>query len=128
MAIDFYMIFVLAPYVGKYYLWNDLWPINYEVPQYCNGQCALMNANAAEKIYTEARRTARHQFRLEDFFYVGILRTKANITDIKATVYNIGDGNVHAFCHHYGSLASETTFGESLQALRDGELIITPSA
>ena len=77
----------LAPYNGKYYLYSDLWPLQYKVPAYCNGQCALLNHEAALKIYSEATRTQRHSFRLEDFFYVGILRTKAGITDITAPVY-----------------------------------------
>lgn len=115
--------------MGKYYLWNDLWPVNYEVPKYCNGQCALLNANAAERIYAEARRTDRHQFRLEDFFYVGILRTKANITDIKSTVYNIGNGKLHAFCKHLASSASEQTFVEQLTKMQeDPSWFIDPSA
>lgn len=98
------------------------------VPKYCNGQCALLNEKAATGIYKEARRTARHGFRLEDFFYVGILRTKANITDIKATVYHIGNGQMHAFCNHLAAAAKPAKFDALLQKKRDGNLIIIPSA
>ena len=86
-----------APYDGKYYLYTDLWPLQYNVPAYCNGQCALLNHDAALKIYWETTRTQRHDFRLEDFFYVGILRTKANITDIKAPVYQLNNGKQERF-------------------------------
>ena len=66
----------LAPHTGKYYLWNNLYPELYTPPSYCNGQCAMLTASAAEKIYEAAQNTDRHEFRLEDFYFVGILRTK----------------------------------------------------
>ena len=63
-----------APYNGKYWLWHDLWPKGYLPPSYCNGQCAAVTPSAAAKIYHEAKQTKRNDFRLEDFYYVGILR------------------------------------------------------
>ena len=30
-----------APYFGKYYIWNDQWPLIYKIPRYCNGQCMV---------------------------------------------------------------------------------------
>ena len=63
-----------APYSGKYWLWHDLWPKGYLPPSYCNGQCAAVTPSAAAKIYHEAKQTNRNDFRLEDFYYVGILR------------------------------------------------------
>ena len=63
-----------APYNGKYWLWHNLWPSGYLPPSYCNGQCAGLTPSAVEKIYTEAKQTNRNDFRLEDFYYVGILR------------------------------------------------------
>ena len=63
-----------APYNGKYWLWHDLWPSQFLPPSYCNGQCAALTPSAVEKIYAEAKQTNRNDFRLEDFYYVGILR------------------------------------------------------
>ena len=116
-----------APYFGKYYLWTDLWPVNYVVPEYCNGQCALLNNQAATKIFNEAKRTARHGFRLEDFFYVGILRQRANITDISVPLWHMGGGKMHAFCKHLGNLATPEYFEDLLQLQQNGQLIIKPS-
>ena len=72
-----------APYSGKYYLYPDIWPPSHIVPSYCNGQCSLLTRAAAEKIIDTALNTARHEFRLEDFYFAGILRQKAGITNIK---------------------------------------------
>ena len=72
----------LAPHTGKYYLWEELYPENFKPPAYCNGQCAMMTSSAADKIYAAARKTNRHEFRLEDFYYVGILRTKGILRKI----------------------------------------------
>ena len=67
---------MLAPHTGKYYLWNNLYPELYTPPSYCNGQCAMLTASAADKIYEVAQNTDRNEFRLEDFYFGGILRTK----------------------------------------------------
>ena len=69
----------LAPHTGKYYLWEELYPENYKPPSYCNGQCAMLTSKAAEEIYQMAKKTDRHEFRLEDFYYIGILRTKGKL-------------------------------------------------
>ena len=119
-------VYIVAPYSGKYYVWADLWPPNYTVPAYCNGQCTLLNEDAAERIYTEAMRTDRHGFRLEDFFYIGILRAKSNISDIKATVYQ-SNGGTHAFCEHLASKFDEQ-FEDHLKSKMNGTLTIPPQA
>ena len=69
----------IAPYTTKYFIWHDLWPIKYPPPAYCNGQCAALTAQAAEDIYQQAMLTNPHNFRIEDFYYQGILRQKAGI-------------------------------------------------
>ena len=33
-----------APYFGKYYIWHDQWPVVYDIPPYCNGQCMAATA------------------------------------------------------------------------------------
>ena len=119
-------MFVLAPYDGKYYVWADLWPPTHSVPAYCNGQCTLLNEDAAERIYTEAMRTDRHGFRLEDFFYIGILRAKSNILDIKATVYHSEIGQ-HAFCKHFGT-GFDVNFNDLLEEKRNGTLMLQPAS
>jgi len=70
-------------YVGKYYVWADQWPSSHQVPKYCNGQCVGMYSDSARRIYEAAAQTDLNDFRLEDFFFSGILRKKAELPEPK---------------------------------------------
>ena len=85
-----------APYFGKYYIWHDQWPVVYDIPPYCNGQCMAASAKrsvdlystqkseldfSARAIYRAAAHTDRHDLRIEDMYYVGIMRRKARLND-----------------------------------------------
>ena len=70
----------LVRYYGKYYFWIDQIPPQYFVPNYCNGQCTAMTGKDANEIYKMAKITKRNNFRIEDIYYTGILRQKANIS------------------------------------------------
>lgn len=77
-----YLSLDAAPYSGKYFLFPEMWPVEYTPPKYCNGQCSIWSAAAVERIFKQALRTDRHEFRLEDFYFGGILRQKAGVEDI----------------------------------------------
>ena len=93
-----------APLTGKYYLWDELFPSAYSPPPYCNGQCSLLTKPAAAAIYAEAKTTDRHEFRLEDFYFTGILRQKAGLPEPKPLAVKMPDNQsaFKALCHHYG--------------------------
>ena len=50
--------------------------------RYCNGQCALLNKKGLDAIAVQAETTSINEMRIEDIFYTGILRMKANFTKI----------------------------------------------
>lgn len=61
-------------------MWVNQYPPEYIIPNYCNGQCGAMTGTDAHKIYEMARLTDRNDLRIEDVYYTGILRQKANLT------------------------------------------------
>lgn len=72
------------PYSGKYFIWRDQWPSIYDIPSYCNGQCQACTGHTAKEIYKTASTTSRHDFRVEDLFYTGIIRKKAGLARPKS--------------------------------------------
>ena len=108
---------------GKYFVWRESWKDGHVPPQYCNGQCNAMTSSAAKAIFREAQTTDRNNMRLEDVYFAGILRAKANVTDIK----NL-DGN-RGFCRHLaGAMNKKDLFETQLQSLLDGTLHMELSA
>ena len=107
---------------GKYFVWRESWKIGHVPPQYCNGQCNAMTSSAAMAIFREAQTTNRNNMRLEDVYFAGILRAKANVTDIKNLDSQWG------FCHHLAGAMNQKTFEKQLQLLLDGIFHITFSA
>lgn len=73
---------ISAIYWGKYNVTREMYPPLHRYPRYCNGQCAMMNQKALAAIANETRKTSMHGFRIEDIFYTGVLREKANIPSI----------------------------------------------
>ena len=71
-----------AIYWGKYNVTRDMYPPLHRYPQYCNGQCTMMNQKALDQIANQTRNTALNNFRIEDLFYTGILREKAKISNL----------------------------------------------
>ena len=55
------------------------WPNVYKLPSYCNGQCMATTKKIADSIYKTASITDRHEFRIEDIYYTGIIRKKAGL-------------------------------------------------
>ena len=78
-----------ASYWGKYNVTYDMFPPSYYYPHYCNGQCALINRQALMAIHKETLRTAMGDFRIEDIYFTGILREKANITNIQEFISTV---------------------------------------
>jgi len=66
-----------------------MYPPGYYYPDYCNGQCALLNRPALAAIDRETRRTDMADFRIEDIFFTGILREKAKVTNIQEFVKTV---------------------------------------
>lgn len=119
-----------APYSGKYWLWHELWPSQYKPPSYCNGQCALLTSEAVSKIYNAAKVTNRNNFRLEDFFYVGILRLKAGISSPSPVIFK---NQTHAprflsACYHMADLAKYSSLIETLERYKNGTISIVAGA
>lgn len=69
----------LTRYGGKYHFFVDQIPTDHIVPAYCNGQCSMLNYDTVHKIYEVAKQTDRNGFRLEDVYFTGLLRQKAEI-------------------------------------------------
>lgn len=71
-------------YTSKWFFWLSQVPANYEIPDYCNGNCNALTAKAVHRIYAEAKNTNRHEFRIEDMYFTGFMRKKAekNATSI----------------------------------------------
>ena len=78
-----------AIYWGKYNVTYEMFPPKYKYPDYCNGQCAVMNRKSLEAIGEEVGKTYLGDFRIEDIFFTGILREKdgvKNLQDFTRTV------------------------------------------
>ncbi|CAG5094676.1 Oidioi.mRNA.OKI2018_I69.XSR.g13768.t1.cds [Oikopleura dioica] len=96
-----YLSLDAAPYTGKYFLFPEMWPVDYKPPKYCNGQCSLWSKTAVTRVFKEALRTDRREFRLEDFFFSGILREKARVHNVKGLKYTNKDGVSAGLCRHF---------------------------
>ena len=119
-----------APYSGKYWLWHELWPSQFKPPSYCNGQCALLTSEAVSKIYSAAKTTNRNNFRLEDFFYVGIMRMKAGIPNPSPFIFkNTTEGSrFQSACYHMADVARYETLMDTYYRLTKGTLRIYAGA
>ncbi|CBY11121.1 unnamed protein product [Oikopleura dioica] len=60
-----------------------MFPPAYKYPDYCNGQCAVMNRKSLEAIGAEVGKTYLGDFRIEDIFFTGILREKAGVKNLQ---------------------------------------------
>ena len=119
-----------APYRGKYWLWHELWPSQFKPPSYCNGQCALLTSEAVSKIYSAAKTTNRNNFRLEDFFYVGIMRMKAGIPNPSPFIFkNTTEGSrFQSACYHMADVARYETLMDTYYRFTKGTLRIYAGA
>jgi len=68
---------------GKYNLTSSMYDHRYAIPDYCNGQAALLNRKAVVLIAEQIMKTVLDGFRIEDIYFTGILRKKAGITRIR---------------------------------------------
>ena len=66
-------------YVSKWFYWLDEIDPKYEIPQYCNGNCNALNGKAALRIWEQAQKTDRKGFRIEDLYFMGFMRQKAEV-------------------------------------------------
>lgn len=57
---------------------ETLWDLDY-YPVYCAGPCTIMSAPTAAAIYSSAVKTNWRGFPIEDAFFTGIIRQKANL-------------------------------------------------
>ena len=119
-----------APYRGKYWLWHELWPSQFKPPSYCNGQCALLTSEAVSKIYSAAKVTNRNNFRLEDFYYVGILRLKAGISNPSPVIFKDSTRapRFKSACYHMAELAKYSSLMETLDRYNNGSIVIAAGA
>jgi hypothetical protein len=76
-----------ARYDGKYNLTMADFPPLVRIPDYCNGQGAVMNRKALEKIHAVSKITEMGNFRIEDMYFTGILRLKAGIPSPERVYY-----------------------------------------
>lgn len=90
-----------------------------------------MTSEAVSKIYNAAKVTNRNNFRLEDFYYVGILRLKAGIPSPKPFIYKnmtANKGHFISACHHLGDFASYQALTDILEIYNKGNLFISIGA
>ena len=67
---------------------NDLWNNSRVIPN-CGGPNTFMNRRAVEKIHSMARLTDRKGYRIEDIYYNGIIRLKANVSISRARFHSV---------------------------------------
>lgn len=72
-----------AKYWGKYNVTKEMFPPSFKYPDYCNGQCAVINRKALLAIEQQIQQTDINSFRIEDIYFTGILRQKAKIDQIE---------------------------------------------
>ena len=75
---------------GKYNLTTSMYDQQYRLPEYCNGQATVFNKKAISKLVSTLLKTDLNQFRIEDIYFTGIIRQKANITRVSYLVGNSG--------------------------------------
>ena len=107
-----------AKYDGKYNLTMADYPPLMRIPDYCNGQGAVLNRKALEKIHAVSKITEMGGFRIEDMYYTGILRLKAGIPSPERVLYyDLASEPVHRgkMMHHMMKTANhnskEAVFG-----------------
>lgn len=76
---------------GKYNLTTNMYDQQYRLPEYCNGQATVFNKKAISKLVPTLLKTDLNQFRIEDIYYTGIIRQKANITRVSYLIENSGE-------------------------------------
>ena len=77
---------------GKYNLTTSMYDQQYRLPEYCNGQATVFNKKAISKLVSTLLKTDLNQFRIEDIYFTGIIRQKANITRVS---YLVGNSGIH---------------------------------
>ena len=86
-----------------------------------------MSPAAVERIYQAAIRTNRNEFRLEDFYYTGILRKKANLPEPSSMIYKNGT-RLTSLCHHYGTTLTADSIKNGVEQLLRGSFHIPVGA
>ena len=66
-------------YMSKWFYWLDAIDPAYELPTYCNGNCNALTGKAALRIWEQAQNTDRQGFRIEDLYFLGFMREKAEL-------------------------------------------------
>ena len=92
-------------YTNKWFVWLDQLNPRYNIPDYCNGNCNAMTSEAALKIWEQAKMTDRKGFRIEDMYFLGLIRQKAEErTGEKIPVYETSEvlGYNETRCLHLG--------------------------
>lgn len=75
---------------GKYNLTTSMYDQQYRLPEYCNGQATVFNKKAISTLVSTMLKTDLNQFRIEDIYFTGIIRQKANITRVSYLIENSG--------------------------------------
>ena len=63
----------------------------------CGGPNTFMNRRAVEKIHSMARLTDRKGYRIEDIYYNGIIRLKANVSISRARFHSVPTNSAGIF-------------------------------
>ena len=100
---SFLSLFKPRDLLAKYAQTIDEYPLSI-FPPYCGGACALFSADYIRIIYSTARRTNPEMFLLEDVFFTGILRKKAELYLPE---------NIHGICKYFDGESS-------IQAMSEG--------
>lgn len=81
---------------GKYNLTFTEWETGYWFPSFCAGPCTAMERSTVKSIYDTAMKSQELSFKLEDVFFTGVLRQKANVKPP-------ADMTSNKICDHLGS-------------------------
>ena len=102
---SFLSLFKPRDLLAKYAQTTDEYPLPI-FPPYCGGACALYNAEYIRIIYATARHTNPGNFLMEDVFFNGILRTKAEL-DLPENIRGVckyfdGEASIKAISDYVG--------------------------